>query len=679
MSKIKSPPPIQEMGIEDQATVRQWSENVQQIHGDSLVENVISQFKDVSFPESQLEAVKQAWEKLTVDRKAKFTSKYGYLAQLMYVQVNYSVLKALIRHWDPAYRCFTFGSIDMTPTIEEYQSLLHMPTRTEVEAYSYDQELTMKRALSTLLGKIRTSDIEKQVKIKGENTCLPLDYILTLQQKFANEDKELTLLALCIFNVVLFPKVCGYVEERVVKLFAKIEIGVDPIIPVLAETFRSLNYCRTKGTGRFIGCAPLLYIWVLSHVKCPPEFKCPEIKFSSSWNKLQNPISEFVQSGWSSSSPERSAWEAFFSELKIEDVIWRAPWMSTRPMIYKCGKFQSLPLLGPWGCISYAPLLVVRQIWVRQFIPATHELKDFEFAYDKGFCKDRIQKIVRAWKMITKIQSGQFHDDTTEAYKTWHANRAKTVLVSPKMKTKIKLNAKVIPDQQTEQAAREKECDELRKANSSLVQENERLQLEVKQGLLRNVELEKELNRLKGSVSKQEQLEKEISALDTEARDLNRRMHRLRRDNEVSQATLKSRNDQVLKQQSEIASLHELMKELEDCISLRNQTITEVEEKNGTLCRTIDDLQLTLKIREDQLGDLINDNKGLRESVQSLNVRLGKYQDATDRLMKDYTYLKEQYDRLSDDFGFARQNHATLRSKAEHMLTQIRRVTRRAD
>lgn len=108
------------MVIEDQATVRQWSKNVQQIHGDSLVEDVISQFKDVNFSESQLEIVKQAWEKLTVDRKAKFTSKYVHLAQLMYVQVNYSVLKALVRHWDPAYRCFTFGSIDMTPTIEEY-------------------------------------------------------------------------------------------------------------------------------------------------------------------------------------------------------------------------------------------------------------------------------------------------------------------------------------------------------------------------------------------------------------------------------------------------------------------------------------------------------------------------------------------------------------------------------
>lgn len=90
-------------------------------------------------------------------------------------------------------------------------------------------------------------------------------------------------------------------------------------------------------------------------------------------------------------------------------------------------------------------------------------------------------------------------------------------------------------------------------------------------------------------------------------------------------------------------------------------------------------MQLTLKIRERQLEELINDNKVLREFVQSLNVRLSKYQDATDRLMEDYTYLKEQYDRLSDNFGFVRQNQATLRSKAEHMLTQIRRVTRRAD
>jgi hypothetical protein len=33
----------------------------------------------------------------------------------------------MIGFWDPEYRCFTFDTVDMTPTIEEYESLLNCP------------------------------------------------------------------------------------------------------------------------------------------------------------------------------------------------------------------------------------------------------------------------------------------------------------------------------------------------------------------------------------------------------------------------------------------------------------------------------------------------------------------------------------------------------------------------
>ena len=29
--------------------------------------------------------------------------------------------------WDPSYRCFTFGDIDMTPTLKEYAQILIFP------------------------------------------------------------------------------------------------------------------------------------------------------------------------------------------------------------------------------------------------------------------------------------------------------------------------------------------------------------------------------------------------------------------------------------------------------------------------------------------------------------------------------------------------------------------------
>ncbi|KAH1030121.1 hypothetical protein J1N35_046056 [Gossypium stocksii] len=32
----------------------------------------------------------------------------------------------MVKFWDPAYQCFTFNQEDMTPTVEEYATLLHV-------------------------------------------------------------------------------------------------------------------------------------------------------------------------------------------------------------------------------------------------------------------------------------------------------------------------------------------------------------------------------------------------------------------------------------------------------------------------------------------------------------------------------------------------------------------------
>ncbi|MBA0880256.1 hypothetical protein Goshw_003740 [Gossypium schwendimanii] len=62
----------------------------------------------------------------------------------------------------------------------------------------------------------------------------------------------------------------------------------------------------------------------------------------------------------------------------------------------KCGNFDSVPLLEIWGAIGYAPLLVLRQYWSRQFIPATQKIANCEFSYrDDGYRK-KIQEISTA-------------------------------------------------------------------------------------------------------------------------------------------------------------------------------------------------------------------------------------------------------------------------------------------
>ncbi|MFQ6622641.1 hypothetical protein Gotur_001907 [Gossypium turneri] len=44
-----------------------------------------------------------------------------------------------------------------------------------------------------------------------------------------------------------------------------------------------------------------------------------------------------------------------------EDVEWRAPWWLPDEILYRCGDFDRVPLLGIRGAIGYAPLLVLRQ------------------------------------------------------------------------------------------------------------------------------------------------------------------------------------------------------------------------------------------------------------------------------------------------------------------------------
>ncbi|MBA0638752.1 hypothetical protein Godav_025181 [Gossypium davidsonii] len=112
--------------------------------------------------------------------------------------------------------------------------------------------------------------------------------------------------ALAVYGLIVFPKVLGHIEVAVVDFFKKLRYGINPIPTILAKTFRSLNNCRKKGEGRFIGCAQLL------------------------------------------------------SNLRAEDVTWRAHWIRPSVLLYKCGNLDWVPLLGLWGRGGYAPLMVQR-------------------------------------------------------------------------------------------------------------------------------------------------------------------------------------------------------------------------------------------------------------------------------------------------------------------------------
>ncbi|MBA0754243.1 hypothetical protein Gogos_022391 [Gossypium gossypioides] len=176
--------------------------------------------------------------------------------------------------------------------------------------------------------------------------------------------KKFDVFALSIYGLVVFPKALGHVDEAVTDLFDRLDKGVTPVPTILAETFRSLNGCRKIGKGRFIGCAQLLLAWFYSH------FWKVENVFYRGFSENYSPLKEIVAIPRQDDIPEEK-WIEILQNLREEDIEWRAPWMLPDEILYRCGNFDWVPLLGIWGAVGYAPLLVLRQFRLRQFIPAT--------------------------------------------------------------------------------------------------------------------------------------------------------------------------------------------------------------------------------------------------------------------------------------------------------------------
>ena len=60
--------------------------------------------------------------------------------------------------------------------------------------------------------------------------------------------------ALSIYGLVIFLGILGYTKMAVVDTFEQIQHGSNPSPAILANTFRSVNYCCRNQEGHFLGC-----------------------------------------------------------------------------------------------------------------------------------------------------------------------------------------------------------------------------------------------------------------------------------------------------------------------------------------------------------------------------------------------------------------------------------------
>ena len=85
------------------------------------------------------------------------------------------------------------------------------------------------------------------------------------------------------------------------------------------------------------------------------------------------------------------------------------------------------------GAVNYAPLMVVRQLWERQFIPATAGLTQLEFLYDDPMASKEIDRIVKSWKQTFRVNTGLVGNKVTMEYAIWKARKPRDLMIPPVM------------------------------------------------------------------------------------------------------------------------------------------------------------------------------------------------------------------------------------------------------
>ena len=119
-----------------------------------------------------------------------------------------------------------------------------------------------------------------------------MKYLTRFRTRHLHDEDSLVAFSLSIYGLVIFLGMLGYVEMAVVDTFEQIQHSSNPSPAILAKTFRSLSCCHRNHEGCFLECAPLLYIWIKSHILCKG------ITFTKSYFLGAALITEFSQNTW---------------------------------------------------------------------------------------------------------------------------------------------------------------------------------------------------------------------------------------------------------------------------------------------------------------------------------------------------------------------------------------------
>ncbi|KAG8489867.1 hypothetical protein CXB51_013596 [Gossypium anomalum] len=119
----------------------------------------------------------------------------------------------MVQFWNSAYKCFTFGEVDLVPTIEEYTALLRCPRVQVRKTYArvFNSQTFTKKLMS--ISGMSEPWVTARIQQKGDSKCIPWENLRDLVLTHPDERNRVDIFALSIYGLVIFPKALRHVDE----------------------------------------------------------------------------------------------------------------------------------------------------------------------------------------------------------------------------------------------------------------------------------------------------------------------------------------------------------------------------------------------------------------------------------------------------------------------------------
>ncbi|KAH1188390.1 hypothetical protein GmHk_U059552 [Glycine max] len=318
-------------------------------------------------------------------RRQAFRKVYGKILDLTAAEVFTEAVVSLAQYYDQPLRCFTFGDFQMVPTIEEFEEILGCPLEGR-KPYLFSGFLPSLSKIAAVVG-VSAKELDRMKQTRNSVVGLPQKYLEDKARDMASQEQWgpfADILALLIFGVVLFPNVNGLVDLAAIDAFlAYLHSKESPVVAILADLFDTFDRRCEKNSARIVCCLPALCVWLISHLfQQDTRHPCP------------------LQSYRSCTEKGRVVWDQHLAGIGGSTINWFPRWKEGKEgVLFSCGDYPNIPLIGTRGCINYNPVLAIRQLgYPMRGAPTEESLSPF-LVRDLGVQGLKvIQRIHKAWR-----------------------------------------------------------------------------------------------------------------------------------------------------------------------------------------------------------------------------------------------------------------------------------------